>query len=219
MSVDNTPIIISAPAGGLGRHLAALVDYAVNTQVELLDLTSPTVAEEQGKITVRYSSDSPTEIAKTYPDARIIQVTTTANDAVQMSYNYLVIEQWRNWGSIADVHYIQEIENLIGESDVSLADTFNDAQFIDNTFVQLLIGRVAQSKTIQEIAPDPRANLTVEFNKICCPANTAKNADIRPLVDFLDEIDRAVEVPQLWYTFIRSLHHAKRNILNTANWS
>lgn len=219
MSVDTTPIIISAPAGGLGRHLAALVDYAVNTQVESLDLTSPAVAEEQGKITVIYSSDSPTEIAQTYPDARIVQVTTTADDAVQMSYNHLVIEQWRATRTIADVHYVQEIEDFVGESNVSLVDVFSDAQFIDNAFVQLLIERVARSKTIQEIASDPRANLTVEFNKICCPANTAKNADIQPLVDFLGEIDRSVEVPQLWYTFIRSLHHAKRNILNTANWS
>jgi hypothetical protein len=246
MSVDTTPIIISAPAGGLGRHLAALVDYAVNPQTETLALTktkssdietnlseflAPTVQPLsplqfwdwnytlEGRIPVYYSTQSPTDIAKTYPNARIVQVTTTADDAVQMSYNYLVVEQWRTCGSIADVHYIREIETFIGESNVSLEEIFSDSQFIDNVFVQLLIERVAQSKTIQKVASDSRADLTVEFNKICCPANTVGNADIQPLVDFLGEIDRAAEVPQLWHTFIRSLHHAKRNILNTANWS
>ena len=246
MSVDTKPIIISAPIGGLSRHLAALVDYTVNTQTEALDLAkpissdigvttdefvSPTVQPlnplqfwqwdfvAEGRIPVLYSTQSPEDIVKDYPDARIIQVTTTADDAVQLAYNYLVIEQWRSVRNISNLHFVREVSKMLSESDISFAEIFADSQFMDNPFVQLLIERVASSQQIVATDASPRADLVLEFNNICCPANTAGNTNIQPLLDFVNDDRPAGEVATLWYTFVRSLHHAKRNILNTANWS
>jgi hypothetical protein len=247
MSVDNKPIIISAPIGGLGRHLAALVDYAVNSQAESLDLTrpvspsigvttdefvSPTVQplsplqfwhwdyDTQGRIPVLYSTQSPEDIVKDYPDARIIQVVTTSNDSTQLAYNYLVIEQWRSVRAISSIKFIREVRILLGQDPVvSFDEIFADTQFMDDIYVQVLIQRFANSNLILPKHASPRADLVLNFSDICCPANTAGNADIQPLLDFVQDIRPAGEVSNLWYTFIRSLHHAKRNILNTANWS
>ena len=247
MSVDNTPIIISAPAGGLGRHLAALVDYAVNAQTLTLELTKPATSDiavtvqefvtptaqplsplqfwhwdyaPEDRIPVFYTTQDPADIAKDYPTGRIIQVTTEVNDAMQLAYNYLVIEQWRTTGQISDLQYINEVKIMLKETSVSLADTFSDSQFMDNPFVQLLIARVASSRTTTASGPKSRANLTLAFQDICYPANTADNTNIQSLLDFLDsDVRSSEEIYKLWHTFVRSLHHAKRNILNTANWS
>jgi hypothetical protein len=247
MSVDNTPIIISAPAGGLGRHLAALVDYAVNTQTDALDLTKPATSDiavtvqefvtptaqplsplqfwqwdydAKDKIPVFYTTQDPADIAKDYPTGRIIQVTTEANNAIQLAYNYLVVEQWRATGQIADLQYINEVKTMLGETSVSLADIFSDSQFMDNLFMQALIERVASSRVTTASGPKSRANLTLAFQDICYPANTAHNINIQSLLDFLgNDIRSSEEIYKLWHTFVRSLHHAKRNILNTANWS
>jgi hypothetical protein len=247
MSVDNTPIIISAPAGSLGRHLAALVDYAVNAQTLVLELTktatndiavtvqefvTPTVQPlsplqfwhwdyaPEDRIPVLYTSQDPADIAEDYPTSRIIQITTEVNDATQLAYNHLVIEQWRATGQISNLQYINEVKTMLGETQVSLADTFSDSQFMDNPFVQVLIQRVASSRVIVASGPKSRANLTLAFQDICYPANTADNTNIQSLLDFLDsDVRSSEEIYKLWHTFIRSLHYAKRNILNTANWS
>lgn len=244
MSVDNTPIIVSAPPGGLGRHLAALIDYAVNAQAEtpnlnrrvsgdiaVTEFVSPTAQalsplqfwnwdyDLQGRIPVYYTAQSPADVAKDYPNGRIIQVTTTTDDAIQLGYNYIVIEQWRSTGGIHEQFHTSNVERMLGE-DLVWADIFPDSQFIDNPAVQLLISSVASSRITSPIAPASRANLVIEFHNLCCPANTASNTDIQPVLDFLGATQRDdSELSQLWYTFVRSLHHAKRNILNTANWS
>lgn len=244
MSVDNTPIIVSAPPGGLGRHLAALIDYAVNAQAEtpnfnrrisgdvaVADFVSPTTQalsplqfwdwdyDLQGRIPVYYTAQSPSDIAKDYPNGRIIQVTTTQDDAIQLGYNYIVIEQWRGTGSINEQFHTSNVNRILGE-DLIWTDIFPDPQFIDNPAVQLLISSVASSRTTSPTAPAPRADLVVEFQNICCPANTAGNTDITPVLEFLGKTQRDnSELSQIWYAFVRSLHHAKRNILNTANWS
>jgi hypothetical protein len=247
MSVDNTPIIISAPAGSLGRHLAALIDYTVNAQTDALELTKTATSDiavtvqefvtptaqplsplqfwhwdyaPEDRITVLYTSQDPADIAKDYPTSRIIQITTEVNDATQLAYNYLVIEQWRATGQISNLQYINEVKTMLGETQVSLADTFSDSQFMDNPFVQVLIQRVASSRAIIASGPKSRANLTLAFQDICYPANTADNTNIQSLLDFLDsDVRSSEEIYKLWHTFIRSLNHAKRNILNTANWS
>jgi hypothetical protein len=247
MSVDNIPIIISAPAGSLGRHLAALVDYAVNAQTDVLELTKPAASDiavtvqefvaptvqplsplqfwhwdyaPEDRIPVFYTTQDPADIAKDYPTGRIIQITTEVNDATQLAYNYLIVEQWRATGQIADTQYINEVKTMLGETSVSLADIFSDSQFMDNLFVQALIERVASSRVTTASGPESRANLILTFQDICYPANTADNTNIQPLLNFLDSSIRSdEEIYKLWHTFVRSLHYAKRNILNTANWS
>lgn len=244
MSVATTPIIISAPPGGLGRHLAALIDYAVNPGAEVpsfykkieadlpvTQFVAPTTQalsplqfwhwdfDLSNRIPVFYTTQSPADIAKDYPDGRIIQITTTNDDALQLGYNYTVVEQWRSIGTLLDTFYTDIVEQILNE-DTNWKQVFSDTQFMDNSAVQLLIGSVASAHITDASGEDTRSDLAVEFNTICCPANTAGNADITPILNFLGEIPQdATEVSKVWYTFIRSLHHAKRNILNTANWS
>jgi hypothetical protein len=159
MTPENT-IIVCASAGALARHLAAVIDYAVNLDSKRPDFSmrinpvtvddpslhvtekiSPIIEPrkvkkswdyeaEDSAISVLYTTQETVKVIEQYPTAIIIDVLTQTADKVQQSCNYILEECVRSVGCLINAN------NEIAETKkiLGLSNIDETAMFADPQF-------------------------------------------------------------------------------------
>jgi hypothetical protein len=132
MTPENN-IIVCASAGALARHLAAVIDYAVNLDSKLPDFSvrvdpvtiqdpslhvtekiSPIQAPRKVKkfwdheaedsvISVLYTTQEANKVIEQYPASTIIDIVTQPTDRVQQSCNYIFEECVHSVGCLVNI--------------------------------------------------------------------------------------------------------------------
>lgn len=255
------PTVVTAPPGGLARQLATLLQFAVHAQGDtFFDLRRPicpayTAAAEfaiapndivashawwAGQIDssqplVYYTALSPSKIRAVMPDARILQITNTTADKLQMAYNSVVLEQWLPTGRLHGLvlHAYQQATTLFTTDSTTeilpnlnapvavdtqtnlhlhMSQIMQDPQYVNDSFMLTLLQCYSD---MLPVVSSGSADLHVTFESIAAPPTPTALPQV--LTWLGGEQHSQSELSSAWSNFVSSAHDAgKRLRINKA---
>lgn len=215
MSFDhNSPLIFTRASQSFFSYLASTADSAQQV-LAALDTNTQALPEEPN-VRVIASVLAPIELAKIFPNSKIINITTLPSDSFQLGFNHLLREAIPSGiisPTLGKAKAKAEQFFAPAEQNIDWNTLAVDPHILDNAPVQYVIKSLAAQQA-QGNNPDNTGCsspvLDVEFGLLCNVANKNHEADnrqsIATIVDYLDAlVNKDVEPLQTaWVDFMNS---------------